>query len=154
MILPNTCRHFGEAIADVAYRGAEAAEYLVLLLEQLHQVQGRRRSRRRTAGDEASAAFEREQRAVERFGADMLEHDVDTLFRGNLAHDVLEAVGAIIDDMVGTERARLLGLRIVADRGDHGRADGLCHLDRDGADAGTACVHQNGFAGLKFGIVE
>src|SRR5262249_43510498 len=32
-------RHLGEAVADVAQRGAERAEDLVLLLEELHQVE-------------------------------------------------------------------------------------------------------------------
>ena len=66
MILPNTCRlssrasprsksasatsvsitgnrpvrHLGEAFADVAHRGAERADDAILLLEQLHQVDG------------------------------------------------------------------------------------------------------------------
>src|SRR5436190_1706189 len=31
-------RHFGEAFADVAHRGAERADDAILLLEELHQV--------------------------------------------------------------------------------------------------------------------
>src|SRR5262249_42171136 len=50
--------HLVEAVADIAHRGAERPEDLVLLLKQLHQVEGDGRSRGRAAGDEAAAALE------------------------------------------------------------------------------------------------
>ena len=49
-----------------------------------------------------------------------------------------EPVGAVIDDVVGADRLRLLDLVVVADGGDDGAADRLRHLDRGGADAGAA----------------
>ena len=148
MTLPNTCRlsirarpcsksasakfavddrrhaggDLGQAVADIAHRAAERAENLVLLLEQLHQIDGHGRSRGRAAGDQASAALEAEQRAVEALAADMLEHHVDALLLGELAGDALEAVGLVVDDMVGAERLGLLGLGVVADGGDDGAA--------------------------------
>ena len=84
----------------------------------------------------------------------MLEHDVDALLPVSLRTDALEAVGAIVDDMVGAERLGLLGLVVVADRGDDGAADRLGHLDRDRADAGAAGMHQDGLARLELGVVE
>ena len=95
-----------------------------------------------------------EQRAVEGVGADMLEHHVDALLGGDLAHHVLEAVAAVVDDVVGAERLRLVGLGVVADRGDDGAADRLRHLDGGGADARSAGMDQNGLAGLELRIVE
>ena len=114
MILPNTCaalhareaaleirqrdfgvdhrqkpaRHLGEAVADVAHGGAERADDAVLLLKQLHQVERDRGAGGRSAGDEPAAALEHEQRAVEAFGADVLEHDVDALLGRELARIV------------------------------------------------------------------
>ena len=142
-------RHLGEAVADVAHRGAERAEDLVLLLEQLHQVEGDRRPRGRAAGDEAAAALEHKQRAVEAFAADVLEHHVDALLVGELARDRLEPLLAVVDDVIGAERLGLCGLLVVADRGDDGAADRLGHLDRDRADAGAAGLHQDGLARLR-----
>ncbi len=147
-------RHLGEAVADVAHRGAERADDAVLLLEQLHQVELVDGARGRAAGDEPAAALEAEQRAVEGVGADMLEHDVDALLGGELAHHALEPVGAVVDDVVGAERLGLLGLVVVADGGDDGAADRLRHLDRGGADAGAAGMHQDGLARLELGVVE
>ena len=73
---------------------------------------------------------------------------------GELAHHAFEAVGAVVDDVIGAERLGLLGLGVVADGGDDGAADRLRHLDRDGADAGAAGMHQHGLAGLELGVVE
>ena len=67
---------------------------------------------------------------------------------------VLEAVGAVIDDVIGAERLRLFRLGVVADRGDDGAADRLRHLDRDGADARAAGMDQDRLAGLELGVVE
>src|SRR5262249_12944851 len=57
--------HLGEALADIAHRGAERADNAVLLLKKLHQVDGRRWPRRRSASDQPSAALEAKERAVE-----------------------------------------------------------------------------------------
>ena len=113
-----------------------------------------RRPRGRAAGDQPPAALEAQQRAVEAFAADMLEHHVDALLVGELARDRLEPVGAVVDDVVGAERLGLLRLVVVADRGDDGAADRLRHLDRGGADAGAAGLHQDGLARLELGVVE
>ena len=102
---------------------AERAEDLVLLLEQLHQIDRHGRAGGRAAGDEPSAALEAEQRAVEAFAADVLEHHVDAFFCGELAGDAFEALGLVVDDVVGAERLGLFGLGVVADRGDDGAAD-------------------------------
>src|SRR5262249_48070532 len=58
-------RHLGEALADVAHGCAERADDAVLLLEKLHQVDGRRWPRSRAASDQPSAALEAEERAIE-----------------------------------------------------------------------------------------
>src|ERR1700680_5191500 len=57
--------HLGEAFADVAHRGAERADDAVLLLKELHQIERRRGPGGRPAGDEAPAALEAQERAVE-----------------------------------------------------------------------------------------
>src|ERR1700674_1801884 len=106
-------RHLGERGRDVTHRGAERAENPVLLLEQLHEVEGGRRPRSGAAGDEPAAALERQERAREGFRADMLEHHVDTLLGGDPAHHVLEAVLAVVDDVVGADRLRFRGLGVV-----------------------------------------
>ena len=51
--------------------------------------------------------FRHKQRAVPGIGPDMLEDDVDALPPGQLADDALEAVLAVVDDVVGAERLRL-----------------------------------------------
>src|SRR3984885_10213560 len=147
-------RHLGEALADIADRAAERAEDAVLLQIELEQVELDRLAGGRAAGHEPPAALEAEQRAVERVRADMLEGDVDTLFAGELAHRGFEAIGAIIDDVIGAERLGLFTFGIVADGGEHGGADGFGHFDRAGADAGAAGLDQDRFAGLQLGIVE
>src|SRR5215475_6082697 len=76
--------HLGEALADVAHRGAERADNAVLLLKKLHQVDGRRWPRGRAAGDQPSAALEAKERAVEGLRADMLAYHVDSLFGRHL----------------------------------------------------------------------
>src|SRR6185503_5651315 len=97
-------RHLRKAVADIAHRSAEGAEDFILLLEQLHQIELDDRTGGGAAGHEPSAFFQAEQRAVEAFAADMLEHDVDALLAGDLAHASLETVGAVVDDVVGAER--------------------------------------------------
>src|SRR6185437_10357344 len=66
----------GQAVADIAHRRAERAKYLILLLEQLHQINGNGRARGRAASNQASAALEAEQRGIETFSANVLEHYV------------------------------------------------------------------------------
>ena len=84
----------------------------------------------------------------------MLEHHVDALLGGDPPDCALEAVGAVVDHVVGAERSGLRRLGVVADGGDDGRADRLRHLDRNRADAGAAGMHEHGLAGLKPGVVE
>src|SRR5260370_19094040 len=50
--------HLGEAFADVAHRGADRADDAVLLLKELHQIERRRGSGGRPAGDKPAAALE------------------------------------------------------------------------------------------------
>src|SRR6185312_4769630 len=147
-------RHLGQRVADVLDTAAERTEDLVLLLEQLHQVDGHGRAGRGAAGDQPAAALEHQQRAVEAFAADMLEHDVDALLGGELARHALEAVFLVIDDVIGAERPGFLGLVVVADGGDDGAAERLRHLDRHRADAGASGVNEDGLAGLELGVVE
>ena len=146
--------HFGESIGDIANACAERADDAVLLLKQLHEIEGRRRPGSRAAGHKAASAFHRQQRAVECVRADMFEHDVDALLRGDLAHRAFETVGLVIDHVVGAQRLGPLGLGIVADSGDDGAIERLRHPDRRGADAGAAGVDEDPFAALKLGIVE
>ena len=84
----------------------------------------------------------------------MLEHDVDALLPGQLAHHAFEAVLAIIDDVVGAERLGLVDLVVRADRGDDRAADALGELDRRRADARAAGMDEDRLAGLQLGIVE
>src|SRR6202030_4085095 len=69
--------HLGEPFADVAHRRAERADDAVLLLKELHQIERRRGSGGRPAGDQPTAALEAQERAVEGVRPDMLEYDVD-----------------------------------------------------------------------------
>src|SRR5215831_12300670 len=146
--------HLSKHGADISDGSAERAEDLVLLLEQLHQIERSRRPRGGPAGDEPAAALEREEGAVECLGTGMLEHHVDALLGGDLPHDVLEAVGAVVDHMVSAERSRLFGLGVVADRGDDGAADRLRHPDGGTADPRARGMDQDRFAGSELGIVE
>ena len=85
---------------------------------------------------------------------DMLEHHVDALALGQPADLALEALGAVVDDVVGAERLRLLALLVVADRRVDRAADGLRHLDRRRADAGSARMDEDRFARLQLRVVE
>ena len=146
--------HLVEALGDVAHGSAERSEDAVLLLEQLHQIDGGGGTRRRAAGHEPTSALQRQQRAVEGIGADMLEHHVDAFLSGDLAGFVLETIVAVVDDVVGAERLDARDLAVVADGGDDGAADLLGHHDRNRSDAGAAGMHQHGLARLQSGIVE
>ena len=84
----------------------------------------------------------------------MLEDHVDASLGCNLAHNALEAIFAVVDDMIGAQRLGLLRLGIVANCGDDGAADRLCHLDGDRSDAGTTGMHEHALAWLKSGIIE
>src|SRR6185437_16002857 len=144
----------GQAVADIAHRRAERAKYLILLLEQLHQINGNGRARGRAASNQASAALEAEQRGIETFSANVLEHYVDAFLGRELAGDALEALGLVIDDVIGAKRLGLFSLGVIADGSDDDAPDGLCHLDGDRADTGAAGMHENGFPRLELGIVE
>src|SRR5215212_256075 len=141
--------HLVERLGDVAHRAAERAEDAVLLLEQLHQVDGGRHARGRAAGDEPTALLERQERAVPGLGPDMLKHHVDALALGDLAGFALEALRAVVDDVIGSERARFLALPVVADRGDDCAADRFRNLDRRRADPGAARMAEDRLAGLQ-----
>ena len=95
------------------------------------------------AGHQPAAALQREQRAGPGVGAGMLEHHIDALACGQLAHHALEPVLAVVDDVVGAERLRLRRLVRAADGGDDGAADRLGDADGDAADAGAAGLHQD-----------
>ena len=84
----------------------------------------------------------------------MLEHHVDALLAGELAHHALEPVGAVVDHVIGAERACLRRLLVAADGGDDGAAERLRHADGDAADAGAAGVHQDPLARLQLRVVE
>ncbi len=115
---------------------------------------GRRDARGRAAGDETAAALQAQHRAGPGVGADMLEDDVDALLLGQLAHDALEAVLAVVDDVVGAECRRLRHLVGGADGGDDRAAHLLGQLDGRRADAGAAGVDEDRLAGLELRIVE
>ena len=100
------------------------------------------------------AAFQNEHGRCKRILADMFEDDIDALLLGQLAGHALETVLAVVDDVIGAKGLRLFDLVVGADGGDHRAADLLGKLDRRRANAGTAGVNENGFAGLKLGIVE
>src|SRR5437588_5326688 len=70
-------RHLGETLADIAQGGTERSNDPILLLKELHEVEGGRWPGRCAAGHKASAALEAEQRAVERLRSHMLEHNVN-----------------------------------------------------------------------------
>src|SRR5690606_16418046 len=87
-------------------------------------------------------------------GPDMLEHDVDALLGGELAHHAFEAVLAIVDDVVGAQRLRLVDLVVGPDGGDDGAAHAPGELDGGRADAGAAGVDQDRLARLQLRVVE
>src|SRR6202042_3365274 len=113
----------GGAVGDLAQNAPKRAGDAVLLQIELEQVHGDRLARGRAAGDEPAAALEAEQRTVERVGPDMLEGDVDAFLGGELAHYGFEALGMVIDDVIGAERLGLFGFGVVAHSGDYGAAD-------------------------------
>src|SRR3569623_890132 len=84
----------------------------------------------------------------------MLEHDIDAFLLGDLARLALEAILAVVDDVIRAERLHALDLLIAADSGDDGATDGFGHHDGHSADAGAARVHEYGFARLQLGVVE
>ena len=84
----------------------------------------------------------------------MLEHHVDAFPFRELADLAFEALGPVVDDVVGPERFRAAALLVVADGREHRAADRLRHLDRGGADAGAAGMDEDRFAGLEAGVVE
>src|SRR5437764_10332299 len=94
-------RHFGKTFPDIAQRTAERSENAILLQIKLEQIHLDRLSRRRSAGNEPSTALEAKQRAIECVGADMFEGDIDALFAGQFPYHALEAVGAVVDDVIG-----------------------------------------------------
>src|SRR5690606_5330924 len=103
-------RHLLHGVGHVFHAAAEGAEDLELLLEQLHQVHRGRYAGSRAACYEPAASPEREHGTGPRIRTDMLEDDIDALLLRELADDSLEAVLAVIDDVVGTQRRRLLHL--------------------------------------------
>src|SRR5437763_14238793 len=78
--------HFGKALADITERTAERSEDPILLQIKLEQIHCDRLSRGRSAGNQAAAALEAEQRAIEGVRADMFEGDIDAFFAGQFAH--------------------------------------------------------------------
>src|SRR5690606_36879457 len=147
-------RHLEHGVLHVLDAAAERAEDLELLLEELHQVHRGRDAGGGAAGDEAAAALQRQHGAGPGVGPGMLEHHVDALLGGELAHHALEAVLAVVDDVVGAERPGLVDLVVGANGGDDRAAHALCKLDRGRADAGAAGMDEDGLAGLELRIVE
>src|SRR5690606_3405084 len=140
-------------VGHVLHAAAEGAEYLQLLLEELHEVHLRRDAGGRAAGDEAAAALHAEDGAGPGVRADMLEDDIDAALLRQLAHDALEALLAVVDDVVGAERLCLVDLVVRANGGDDGAAHALGELDCGRTDAGAASLHQDRLAGLQFRVV-
>src|SRR3569623_1775103 len=68
----------------------------------------------------------------------MLEHDIDAFLLGDLARLALEAILAVVDDVIRAERLHALDLLIAADSGEDGATDGIGHHDRNSAEAGDA----------------
>ena len=90
-------------ILEVLHRAAEAADQPELLLVELEQIDLAVDPGGRAAGNQRSAALQAEHRLGEGVDADMLEDDVDAALGGELADDALEAILAVVDDMVGAE---------------------------------------------------
>jgi hypothetical protein len=82
--------------------------------------------------------FMRQHGAGPGVGADMFEHDIDALLLRQLAHDALEAVLAVVDDVIGAERPGRFDLGVGTDGGDDRAAHLLGKLDRRRADARAA----------------
>ena len=69
---------------------------------------------------------------------------------GDLEHALREVLVLVEDRVVGAERPAGRRLVLAADGHDHGRgAERLGELDRRGADARGAAVHEQGLAGLQ-----
>src|SRR5690606_9896483 len=84
----------------------------------------------------------------------MLEHHVHALLSRQLAHDALEPVLAIVDDMVRTKRLGLIYLVVRAHRRDDRATHALCKLDRRGPDARAAGMNEDGFSGFELCVVK
>jgi hypothetical protein len=134
--------------------GSRTNRELELLLEQHHQVHLRRNAGGRSAGDQPAAALERQHGARPGVSADVFEDDIDAALLGQLADNALEAVFAVIDDVIGAKSLGRLDLGVGPNGGDHRAADFLGELDRSRADAGAACMDQDGFARLELCVVK
>src|SRR5690606_31027596 len=101
---PDAARHLLQGTGDIGHATAKTAEDPDLLLEQLVEVDLGADAGGRAAGDQPAAPLERQHAAAPGVGADMLEDDVDAPLAGDAAHQMLEPLGAIVDDVISAER--------------------------------------------------
>ena len=107
----------------------------------------RLRARRLPEADHPPERLHRADRRRGRLAPQRIEHDVEAVAAGRLAQHAGEVVGAELDDLVRTERARVLEQLRVARRGDHAaRAHQLGRLDPDLADDAARAEDQHGLA--------
>src|SRR5947209_6505453 len=81
------------------------AEDLELAEEDVTKVGARVPAAGGAAGDDASAARERQDQLRPHLGADVLEDDVDAALVGEALHFGDEILGRVVDGLVGAERA-------------------------------------------------
>ena len=94
-------------------------------------------------------------RAVEHVTTDRVVHDIGTVALGVLLHRVDEVVGAVVDRELGAELAAQRDLVVAAGGRDHACTGGPAELDRGGADAARARVHEEPLAlGDRGAVVE
>ena len=147
-------RQQGHHGLHVTQGGAVGADDLKLLVEDVVDLDFALVGSRAADRHQAAAARQRADRLVEDFAADVLDDHVDAALVGALHDLFLEIDLVVVDDLVGTELARLLQLPICARRGvDVGPVE-LGDLNSRHADAGARRIDQDGLPGAQFGALD
>ena len=70
--------------------------------------------------------------SMRRGAADRVVDQIGTVPAGDLAQPIADGLGAMVDGVLGSETAAVLGLLRSADDGDHASAERVSDLDRGG----------------------
>jgi hypothetical protein len=110
---------------------------------QEHDVEWRDRSRRRAEADEIAERPQAIERARESGISHPVVNDVATFAFGDLLHARGKVVLAVVDHVVAAVLACKLCLLGRPNRTDNGRAEVLCPLRQDEANAAGRCMHKD-----------